>query len=202
MLANQCRIAGRTMWRGDGLAIDWELQPDKGVFRCAYPTGWASMEETHRETWIFGIARKWQNKDKERRILRTIRNPQGIDVHWDRVTGRADAVSDAFIDLTEDCDPVPVPLTPRSEPHAPAHSDAKTLNPQASIGISKIAEDRVGIPEKLGQANAQMRAREHSSSDNGKTPINVSGLAPRRSESETATSQQELAGNEPVAVHA
>lgn len=76
-LENQCKVVQRALWRADGLALDWALNREKGIYREFWP-----VDDCDRSKFAKEVTKRCRLMGEGRKILSTTTKPDAVEVTW------------------------------------------------------------------------------------------------------------------------
>jgi hypothetical protein len=76
-LENECKVVQRALWRADGLALDWALNREKGIYREFWP-----VEDCDRSKFAKEVAKRCRSLGGGRKVLSTKTKPDAVEVTW------------------------------------------------------------------------------------------------------------------------
>ncbi|KAJ9106735.1 hypothetical protein QFC19_003047 [Naganishia cerealis] len=79
-LENNCRVMGKTLWRSDGLALDWVLNRNAGTYRAYWP-----KTTINRVDWVNEQIRRCREQDSGREVTGVTELPEVCEIKWRKV---------------------------------------------------------------------------------------------------------------------
>ena len=80
-LENDCKVVQRVLWRTDGLALDWILNRERGIYREFWP-----VDDCDRSDFAKRVAQRCRSMGGGRTVLSTKKAVDVVEVAWMKLT--------------------------------------------------------------------------------------------------------------------